>query len=448
MKMAYAELELRVEERTAQLSVANAALTAEIAEHKRTSEEREKLQEHLNQSQKMDSVGRLAGGVAHDFNNMLGVILGHTEIALMEIAPDEPMFERMQAIRKAAEHSADLTRQLLTFARKQSVTPKILDLNQTVEESLNMLRRLIGENIELAWLPATEMWKIKIDPSQIIQILVNLCVNARDALAGEGRRITIKTGRSTADEISSLQDNEITLGEYVWIAVSDDGCGIEKETLSRLFEPFFTTKGIGKGTGLGLSTVYGIVKQNSGFIKVHSESGKGTTFRIYFPRDKGDAESELSYDEALFHIDSIVQNNYVSEISDPLSQKSLLSKETILLVEDEPGILEIATKMLERLGYRVLSASTPKQAIELADKYSEDINLVITDVIMPEMNGRDMVEKIRTLYPQLKCLFMSGYTASIISQHGVLNRGVQFIQKPFSIKDIAVSVREALDQQI
>jgi PAS domain S-box-containing protein len=260
----------------------------DITERKRAEEEQEKLHEQLRQAQKMESIGRLAGGVAHDFNNMLSIILGYTEMALDGMEPALPLFARLHEIRKAAERSANLTQQLLAFARKQTVAPKVIDLNKTVDGMLKMLRRLIREDIDLSWLPGSGLWPVKIDPLQIDQILANLCVNARDAITGVGK-LTIETENTVFDEAYCAEHAGFVCGEYLLLAVSDDGCGMNKETLEKIFEPFFTTKGAGKGTGLGLATVYGIVKQNSGFMNVTSEPGHGTTFRIYLPRHKGEA---------------------------------------------------------------------------------------------------------------------------------------------------------------
>lgn len=394
----------------------------DITERKRAAEEREKLQAQLNQAQKMESVGRLAGGVAHDFNNMLGIILGHTDMALDDVDPSQPLFTDLREIRKAAERSAQLTRQLLAFARKQTVAPKVLDLNETVEGMLKMLRRLIGEDIDLSWLPAAREGQVKIDPSQIDQILANLCINARDAIAGVGK-ITIETKNVVLDEAYCMDHAGFVPGEFVLLAISDDGCGMDKETLEKLFEPFFTTKELGKGTGLGLSTVYGIVKQNNGFINVYSEPGQGTAFNIYLPRHRDKAKPALE--------------EVPAEPSDRCH-------ETILLVEDEPSILNMTTKMLERLGYTVLASSTPDEAVRLAEAHSGDIHLLITDVVMPGMNGRVLAKNILTFHPNLKHLFMSGYTANVIAHHGVLDPGVNFIQKPFSRQDLSAKVREAL----
>jgi len=395
----------------------------DITDRKKAEAEREKLQEQLTQAQKMESVGRLAGGVAHDFNNMLGVILGHAEMAMDQVEPAQPLFSDIEEIRKAAERSAILTRQLLTFARKQTIAPKVIDLNETVEGMLQMLRRLIGEDIHLAWRPGRNLPSTKMDPSQIDQILANLCVNARDAIRGVGK-ITIETGEAAFDEAYCAEHAGFKPGEYVLLAVSDNGCGMDKETISHLFEPFFTTKEVGKGTGLGLATVYGAVKQNNGFINVYSEPGQGTTFRIYLPPYQ--AGTRVRPDTAT-------------------AKTAACGSETILLVEDEPAILRMATMMLERLGYAVITAQTPGEAIRLAREHSGPIDLLMTDVVMPEMNGRDLAKNLLSIYPAIKRLFMSGYTANVIAHHGVLDEGVHFIQKPFSSKDLGAKLRDVLE---
>ncbi|MEA1967765.1 MAG: response regulator [Thermodesulfobacteriota bacterium] len=395
----------------------------DITERKQAEAEREKIQAQLNQARKMESVGRLAGGVAHDFNNMLGVIIGHTELALLQADETHDLYDDLKEIQTAAERSADITKQLLAFARKQTISPKRLELNNTVESMLNMLRRLIGEDIELIWQPASDLWPVKMDPSQIDQILANLCVNARDAISGVGK-LTIETGRCTLDQEYCSEHPDFIPGDFVLLAVSDNGCGMDKDALDNLFEPFFTTKDVGKGTGLGLATVYGIVKQNNGFINVYSEPGQGTTFKIYLPRLFADEDS----DKAI-----------------PEKKAAAGGTETILLVEDEPAILRMTRMMLERKGYTVLSAATPAEAIEKAKIHSGSIDLLMTDVVMPEMNGRDLAEKIISLYPEIKLLFMSGYTADIIVNQGVLNDGMEFIQKPFSLADMTEKVRELLD---
>jgi PAS domain S-box-containing protein len=405
-------------------TIVGMALTAsDITERKRAEAEKARLEGQLQQAQKMESVGRLAGGVAHDFNNMLGVILGHAELALEQANPASPLHDNLEEIRKAAERSAALTRQLLAFARKQTVAPRVLDLNQTVEGMLLMLERLVGENVHLAWQPGAELWPVKVDPSQIDQLLANLCVNARDSIADVGK-IIIETGNHTIDEAYCADHAGFVPGDYVLLAVTDDGSGMDKETLAHLFEPFFTTKGMGKGTGLGLATVYGIVKQNSGFVNVYSEPGHGTRFTIYLPRHSG--KTELARGEEV-------------------EESVLRGQETILLVEDEPANLKLIKQMLEKQGYTVLAAGTPWDAIRLAREQAGEIHLLITDVIMPEMNGRDLANNLMSLFPRLKCLFSSGYTANAIAHQGVLDEGMHFIQKPFSRKDLAAKVREVLN---
>ncbi len=381
-----------------------------------------KLEEQFRQAQKMESVGRLAGGVAHDYNNMLSVILGYTEMALESVDPSEPLHDDLQEILNAARRSTEVTRQLLAFARKQTIAPKVIDLNGTVNGMLKMLRRLIGEDIDLAWRPAPVLWPIKMDPSQIDQILANLCVNARDAIAGVGK-ITMETDNVTFDQAYCEDHPGFVPGDFVLLAASDNGCGMDKATQDKLFEPFFTTKGVGQGTGLGLATVYGIVKQNNGFINVYSEPGNGTTFKIYLPRHDSDS------------VDTWQEN--APQI--PLSQG-----ETILIVEDEAAILNLSKTMLNRLGYNALTAGTPGEALRLAELHAGKINLFITDVVMPEMNGRDLADQLQARCPGIKTLFMSGYTANVIAHQGVLDEGVCFIQKPFSMKELAIKVREAL----
>ncbi|MFP4310247.1 MAG: ATP-binding protein, partial [Desulfococcaceae bacterium] len=360
---------------------------------------------------------------AHDFNNMLGVILGRAEMAMDQVDPARPLFADLEEIRKAAERSANLTRQLLTFARKQTVAPKVVDLNETVEEALKMLRRLIGEDIDLAWLPGKNLAPVKMDPSQIDQILTNLCVNARDAIAGVGK-ITIETGVVSFDEAYCADHAGFIPGEFIMLAVSDNGCGMDPETVNHLFEPFFTTKAPGKGTGLGLASVYGAVKQNNGFINVYSEPGQGTTFRIYLPRRR--AGSPLPAHKAT-------------------AKPAARGSETILLVEDEPSILRMAATMLEKLGHVVIAAETPGEAIRLAHEHGDRIDLLMTDVVMPEMNGRALARNLLSIDPDIKCLFMSGYTANVIAHHGVLDEGVHFIQKPFSLKDLEAKLGEVFE---
>jgi two-component system sensor histidine kinase EvgS len=387
--------------------------------------EHRKLEEQYRQAQKMESVGRLAGGVAHDYNNMLSVILGYTEMALEKVDPSGPLHADLTEILKAAERSTEITRQLLAFARKQTISPKVLDVNKVMESMLKMLKRLIGEDIDLVWRPESLLWPVKIDPSQLEQILANLCVNARDAIRGVGR-IVIETHMVTFDEAYCGEHPDFAPGEFVLLSVSDDGSGIDKATLDSIFEPFFTTKALHQGTGLGLATVYGIVKQNNGFIQVSSELGKGTTFRIYLPRHVG-AAGRIKAEET------------VTEIP-------ICRGETVLLVEDEAAIRRMGRMMLERLGYKVLTAGTPDEALRLAGELPAEIHLLITDVVMPGMTGRDLADRLHALNPNIKVLFMSGYPANVIAHRGVLDEGVHLIQKPFPMKDLGIKVREILDE--
>lgn len=398
------------------------AVARDITARKEVQAEKAKLEDQLQQAKKMESIGRLAGGVAHDFNNMMGVILGHADLSLERMDSANPLFATIKEIRKAALRSADLTRQLLAFARKQTVAPQVLDLNATVDGILRMLVRLIGENIHLSWQPGT-IRPIKVDASQVDQILTNLCINARDAISGQGK-IIIETCSLSVDEAFCTEHPEATPGEFVVLSVSDSGIGLKKEDLDKIFEPFFTTKAIGQGTGLGLATIYGIVKQNNGFITVYSEPDCGTTFKIYLP-------------------------SYLAETIHPLTNREATRElhrgdETILLVEDETTILDMAKLLLTRLGYQVLAVSTPGEALRAAKEHDNEIHLLMTDVIMPGMNGRDLADALRSFYPELRLLFMSGYTANVISHHGILDEGVNFIQKPFSLQTLASKVRKAL----
>jgi len=386
--------------------------------------ERKQLETQLLQAQKMESVGRLAGGVAHDFNNMLGVIIGNAEMAIKTVNRREPLYQSLQDILNAGMRSADLTRQLLAFARKQTVSPKIMDLNDTVTGMLKMLQRLIGENITLGWHPGHSLWKVRIDPSQIDQLLANLTVNARDAIGRTGK-ILIETSNVTCDEAYCADRPEWVPGDFVVLTVSDSGCGIEKDALANIFEPFFTTKKEGHGTGLGLATVYGIIKQNNGFINVYSEPGEGTTFRLYLPRYQSD----------------------VPQAADDVQETEIpRGTETILIVEDEEAVLKLTKAMLEALGYNVLAAPDRNHALHLAREDRGEIHLLLTDVVMPDMTGKELSERILAVKPGLKRLYMSGYTADVIARQGVLEEGVRFISKPFSLRDLALKVREALDE--
>lgn len=385
--------------------------------------QRKKLEDQLHQAQKMEAIGQLAGGVAHDFNNMLGVIIGHSDLVLDLFDPTHPLFSNLVEIRNAARRSADLTRQLLAFARKQTIVPKVLDLNASIEGMLKILRRLIGEGIELVWRPEGKIWPVKVDPSQIDQIMANLCVNARDAIAGVGK-IIIETKNAFFDDDYSFEHPGAVPGKYVQVTVTDTGTGMDQETLGKIFEPFYTTKDKGKGTGLGLATVYGVVKQNDGFINVYSESGYGSTFKIYLPR----------------HVATAGQTMKTTP-----SSAAGQGNETILVVEDESAILSMVKLMLESYGYRILTASTPGEARHVANEHTGEIHLLITDVVMPEMNGQDLLNAINQIYPEIPGLFMSGYSGDVIAHHGVLDEGVNFIQKPFSKHALAAKVRQVLN---
>ncbi len=398
---------------------------ADITDRKQAESERAKLQAQFLQAQKMESVGRLAGGVAHDFNNMLSIILGHAELAMEQTDPAVPLYDDLQEIFQAAERSADLTRQLLAFARKQTIAPRIMDLNETVEGMLRMLRRLIDEHIDLIWKPAAHIWPVKMDPTQIDQILANLCVNAKDALP-DGGKIVIETATRTLDASYCRDNPGFVPGDYVVLAVSDNGCGMSREIQANLFEPFFTTKDVGRGTGLGLATIYGIIKQNSGFINVYSEPEMGTTFKIYIPRQAPEMRAKQQ------------------KSAMPVEMRG---HETILVVEDEAAILKMTRSMLKNMGYRVLTAETPAAAIRLAETSADKIHLLLTDVVMPAMNGRELAEKLMPLCPELKVLYISGYTANAIAHFGILDKGLQFIPKPFSAKDLQINVRRAIEEE-
>ncbi len=382
------------------------------------------LQAQLTQAQKMESAGRLAGGVAHDFNNILQTILGNAELAAARTDPADPIRADLEEIQGASRRAADLTRQLLAFASKQTIAPRTLNLNDAVEGMLKMLRRLIAENIELVWAPHVGLWPIRMDPSQIDQILANLSVNARDAIDGIGA-VHIATENTRMDELQAAQHDGLLPGDYVMLTVSDTGCGMDKETLNKIFEPFYTTKATGKGTGLGLATVYGIVRQNHGHIGVYSEPGHGTTFRIHLPRDM-DADA-----------------THLEQRSAPPAARGC---ETVLLVEDDAAILNMSSRMLRELGYTVLAAGAPEAALHIAQEHTGELQLLVTDVIMPGMNGRALAERLQARYPQLKCMFMSGYAASVITHHGVLEQGFHFLAKPFSRDELARKVREVLEQ--
>ncbi len=380
------------------------------------------LEHQLLQAQKMESVGRLAGGVAHDFNNLIGGIMGYAEACLDELPPDHPVRHDLNEITRESQRLADLTGQLLAFARKQTISPRVLSLNDTIAGMLKLMRRLIGEDIRMVWMPGANLWPVRLDPSQVDQILANLCVNARDAISTVGT-LTVETSNATLEEADCADHAGFAPGEYVLLTVSDDGCGMTKDVLDQIFEPFFTTKGANEGTGLGLATVYGIVKQNSGFIYVTSEPGRGATFRIYLPRFQGK----------------------VAETVQDSSPIPCGRGETILLVEDEPSLRLTCSLFLRKQGYNVLTADSPAEALELAGENPDGIQLLLTDVIMPEMNGRHLADQLLATAPGLKILFMSAYTADVVIGRGNVKGAMHFIQKPFRRDDLAVRVRGILD---
>ena len=397
-------------------------ISRDVTERKRVEAERQRLQHQLLHSQKMESIGRLAGGVAHDFNNMLSVILGYAEIALDKVPADSSLHADLTEIANAATRSAEITRQVLAFARREAVNPQVLDLNRSVDATLKMLGRLIGEDIDLVWQPGQQVWPVRMDPSQLDQILANLCVNARDAITGPGR-ITIATESIGLDRPYPAIRSDCPPGNFVLLSVTDNGSGMDEATRDRLFEPFYTTKGTGAGTGLGLATVFAIVRQNNGCIDVDTAPGEGTTVRIFLPRHQGERETVPAD----------------IPIGPPRGDR-----ETVLVVDDEPSILKLAARMLGELGYRVLTASLPGEAVELARQHGANIDVLLTDVVMPEMNGHDLIARLRALSPDLGLVYMSGYAPHLLDHLIVLDNGSPFLRKPFSSKDLAVKIRQAL----
>ena len=400
------------------------ALETELAERKRTEEQKARLEGQLLHAQKMESVGLLAGGVAHDFNNLLCVILNHTEIALESIREGDPLRENLLEVMKAGERATSLTRQLLAFSRKQVMQPVPLSLNKIAQATERMLRRILGEDIELVQSLAPDLGVVRADPSQIEQVLMNLVVNARDAMP-MGGTLSIETSNVEIDEAYAACHVDVKPGPYVQLAVSDTGCGMDQQTQAKLFEPFFTTKEVGKGTGLGLSTAYGIVKQSHGSIWVYSEPGRGTTFKIYLPRENPDI-APTTTKPAPFH-------------------KLAKGTETILVVEDEEALRKIAERILCAAGYTVLTAADGDAALRASQQHESEIHLLLTDVIMPRMSGRMLVERLTAIRPTVKVLYMSGYTDNAIVHHGVLDAKTNFIGKPFSAADLTWKVREVLD---
>ncbi|HOU54909.1 MAG TPA: PAS domain S-box protein [Myxococcota bacterium] len=402
---------------------ATIGVAMDITSRRKAEEDRERLTEQLVQARKLEAIGQLAGGVAHDFNNMLAVILGVAEVALNRLGPEDPIREDLHRIREAAERSADLTRQLLAFARRQNVAPRVVDLNEVLSGRMAMIRRLIGENITLDWVPGKDVGRVRIDPSQMDQVLVNLCANARDAIEGAGR-ITIETARVVFDEPYCADHPEHSPGTYAALVVSDNGRGMDEATRRRLFEPFFTTKAQGSGVGLGLATVYGIVRQNDGFIHVYSEPGMGSTFRVYLP----------CWEEQATPV----------EASGPREGAPVRDGQTILLVEDDDLVRAVVSRMLDHLGYRVLAVGDPVQAIETARNHPGELHVLLTDVVMPGMNGRQLAREVARIRPGIRRIFMSGYTANGVAHRGILDPGVELLQKPFLLRDLSQRIQAVL----
>jgi two-component system cell cycle sensor histidine kinase/response regulator CckA len=389
--------------------------------------EPKRLEKQLIQSQKMEAIGTLAGGIAHDFNNILTTIIGYAQLTLMKVGKDDVLRDEIEEIREAGERAAALTRQLLAFSRKQIIQPKILDPNKLLSDIKNMLVRLIGEDIELLIIPESALWKIEIDPGQMEQVIMNLVVNAKDAMPFGGK-LTIETANMDLDE-NYLAEHGIVekqAGSYVMLAVSDTGSGMDKEVREQIFDPFYTTKEKGKGTGLGLSTIYGIIKQNNGLIWVYSEPGKGSTFKIYLPKAKG---------------------NVNAEEKEQTPVEDLNGSETILIVEDEDSLRKLVQNALQQYKYRVLMAENGEDALRISKEHEGTIDLMITDVVMPKMSGKETAERLQPLYPQMKVIYMSGYTDDSIVHHGVLAPGLNFLEKPFSPEVLVRKARQVLDKK-
>jgi signal transduction histidine kinase/CheY-like chemotaxis protein len=396
----------------------------DVTDRKRAEVEKEKLQAQLQQAMKMDAVGRLAGGVAHDFNNLLTVITGYSELLLQKIGKESPIHGQVEEIKRAGERAASLTQQLLAFSRKQIIEPKVVRLDQLVAEMHKMLGRLIGENIELQAVTGKSLGSVKVDPGQFQQILMNLAVNARDSMP-DGGKIVIETANVELDEGYCDLHPYVKPGRFVMLAVSDTGQGMSEEVKVRIFEPFFTTKEKGSGTGLGLATAYGAVHQAGGSIEVYSEVGIGTTFKIYLPR---------------------VEEEAAKPVNDDRPTDLPGGTETVLIVEDEGTLRNLCVQILEQLGYRVLQARNGTEAIAVAQGYGERIDLLLTDVVMPGMNGADLATQLVLHHREMKVLFTSGYTEDVISHHGVLAEGVSFIGKPYTPSALARKVREVIDE--
>ena len=396
----------------------------DITELKRAEEEKAVLHEQLRQSQKVEAIGRLAGGIAHDFNNLLTVIKGYSQLSSFELKEGDPLRVNIDEIQNAAERAASLTRQLLAFSRRQVMEMKVLDLNTLLRDLEKMLRRVIGEDIEMVIQLAEDLGRVRADVGQIEQVIMNLAVNAKDAMPSGGK-LTIETANVELDESYARSHVDVRHGHYVMFSVSDTGVGMTPEVRERIFEPFFTTKEMGKGTGLGLSTTYGIVKQSEGHIWVYSVQGKGTTFKIYLPR----------------------VNEPLEEIRKEVLKEELpRGNETILIVEDEEDVRKLAGKILEKQGYRILETFNGDDALVACERRKSPIHLMLADIIMPGMSGSELAKLLKPLYPEIKILYMSGYTDNAVVRHGVLEKGVNYIQKPFTMEGLARKVREVLDK--
>jgi two-component system cell cycle sensor histidine kinase/response regulator CckA len=413
------ELESLVIDRTAELRKSNAQLEQELAERKR-------MEETLLESKKLESIGRLAGGVAHDFNNMLGVILGCTQISLPKVREGSPLWLNLSSIQKAAERSREITRQLLAFSRKEIITPQATDLNTLIQASEKVLSRLIGEDIRLTVATSPALWIVNIDPAQFDQILMNLSANARDAMPNGGA-LTIETANIAVDTDYCQAHPNAKIGEYVLVTVQDNGSGMSPETMEHIFEPFYTTKGVGLGTGLGLATVYGVIAQNGGFIEVESMIDHGTTFKIYLPR--------------------MAEGTIAVEKPEEPALADIQGSGTILLVEDDDLLLWITTEVLQEMGYHVIQAAEPQEAISICTEGKIPIDLILTDVVMPGMNGKEMVDHLKAQGVHPKVMFMSGYTADIVAQRGILEEGTSFIQKPIDPSELNNKIKRLLHQQ-